>query len=254
MLLGQTRGVRPPARVCAHLQILHVFLSCDTQPQPIRPGQHHRPVGGDVTHPPERRHTGESQVPREQVQSRLRGDAGRCRRPVRPRLVVVLQRIAEDRVNLGAVGDPGAVQAVGARPLYGVGAETVGPRHRVLQAAERADHLSRRVEDVERHLLAAGLEPVVDDRAAGRVLPHRMGRVLTPPTPVHAVGVAGVEQVGVARQRGVGELAQRCDIVEDPERAAVSGRDQVAVLDREVVDRDERQVAPQRLPVPAVVE
>src|SRR2546425_1404383 len=50
---------------------------------------------------------------------------------------------------------------------------------------------------------------------------------------------------GLARH-GLGELAQGSDVVQDPERAPVGRGDQVAFLDRQVVDRDDRQIALER--------
>ena len=57
----------------------------------------------------------------------------------------------------------------------------------------------------------------------------------------------------LAERRRV-ELAQQRDVVEDPERAAVRRREQVAVLNQQIVHRNDRQVQSQRLPVTAVVE
>ena len=54
--------------------------------------------------------------------------------------------------------------------------------------------------------------------------------------------------------RGLVDLPQRRDVVQDPEAAAMRPDDQVVVLDDEVADRRGRQVQPQRLPVVAVVE
>src|SRR6185437_15903441 len=42
-----------------------------------------------------------------------------------------------------------------------------------------------------------------------------------------------------------GQLAQRRDVVENPERAAMRARDQIAELDLEIIDRHHRQAAGQ---------
>ena len=52
----------------------------------------------------------------------------------------------------------------------------------------------------------------------------------------------------------VGELAERAEVVEDPEGAAVGGDDEIVVLDDEIVDRGGGQIQFERAPVCAVVE
>ena len=49
-------------------------------------------------------------------------------------------------------------------------------------------------------------------------------------------------------------LAQRLDVIEDPETAAVRAGDQIVVVDRQIADGAGRHVEPQRLPRVAVVE
>ena len=51
-----------------------------------------------------------------------------------------------------------------------------------------------------------------------------------------------------------GQRAQRREVVQDPDRAAVRAGDQVGPLDQQVVDRRDRQVELEALPVRAVVE
>ena len=69
------------------------------------------------------------------------------------------------------------------------------------------------------------------------------------------IAVCGLNRNASARSRlHRVDLAQRRDVVEDPEAAAVRADDQVVVLDDEVADRRRRHVQPQRLPVVAVVE
>src|SRR5215471_12539863 len=50
------------------------------------------------------------------------------------------------------------------------------------------------------------------------------------------------------------ELPQRREIIEDPEAAAVSADDQVAIVHYQIADRCSQHVQPQRLPVLAVIE
>ena len=120
---------------------------------------------------------------------------------MRPRLVLVLERVeehAEDAVDLGGIGDAGLFQAVGARLLQRVHLEAVCPRDGVLLAREAADQPAARVEDVERDVPVLVLEPVVDHRAGGWVLPHRMrfvGRELEAAAPVHAVRITRLEEM-----------------------------------------------------------
>jgi hypothetical protein len=54
--------------------------------------------------------------------------------------------------------------------------------------------------------------------------------------------------------RGGIDLAQRGNVVQHPERAAMSGGDQIIAVNFEVVDRDHRQIELELLPVAAVVK
>src|SRR5262249_57672972 len=49
-------------------------------------------------------------------------------------------------------------------------------------------------------------------------------------------------------------LTQRRDVVEDPESAAMRGKDEIVVLNDEVAHRGSRQIQPQRFPLRAIVE
>ena len=69
-----------------------------------------------------------------------------------------------------------------------------------------------------------------------------------------AVDVPRLEQVGrFGNDRGR-HLPQRREVVQYPERTAVSRGDEIAFLDSEIVHRDDRQVAAQSLPAGSVVE
>jgi hypothetical protein len=91
------------------------------------------------------------------------------------------------------------------------------------------------------HFDGEGLIPVAVDASANRLL----GR-----EEIHGRGADGL---GVG-----GDLAQRRDVVENPEAAAVGGDDQVVLVvigvDVETADGSAGQVLAQRLPVIAVVE
>src|SRR5207302_10538804 len=62
-----------------------------------------------------------------------------------------------------------------------------------------------------------------------------------------------VEPEGFCLSR-VSHLAQRCDVVENPEGASVRRDHQVVTVDREIANRTDRQIELQRLPVLTVVE
>src|SRR5439155_1117683 len=127
----------------------------------------------------------------------------------------------------------------------------------VLPAREAADQPARRVEDVEPHVLVLALEPVVDHRAARWVLPDGVyvrAAAERATAPVRAIGVTRLEQVHALARDHAPQLAQRRDIVQNPERASVRRRDEVALLDREIVHRHDREVESERLPVRPVIE
>jgi hypothetical protein len=71
---------------------------------------------------------------------------------------------------------------------------------------------------------------------------------------VHAIRGRGLVEMHVFLGNGIGELAQRRDIVENPERASVRGQHEIVVFDDQIVDRRDRQVDLQRAPVRSVVE
>ncbi len=71
---------------------------------------------------------------------------------------------------------------------------------------------------------------------------------------MHAERRRGLVEMHVFRGNRIGELAQRRDIIQDPERAPVGGHDQIVVLNDQVVDRCNREIDLQRAPVRPVVE
>ncbi len=68
------------------------------------------------------------------------------------------------------------------------------------------------------------------------------------------VAVCGLKRTAPAAVAVGVELAERRDVVEDPEAAAVRGRDEVVVLDDDVAHRARGHVQTERLPAAAVVE
>ena len=94
---------------------------------------------------------------------------------------------------------------------------------------------------------------IVDHRALGRVLAHRTAAV-------HLVRIVEPHRgLRLVEDRGRGralrrELAQRRDVVQDPERAAVGGDHEIVAVHHQVVNRRDGQVELQRLPVRSVVE
>ena len=118
---------------------------------------------------------------------------------------------------------------------------------------ERAQHPGAR-EDFHRHgvvLLRRVLQPDVEHRAGRPVLARIGARRGVSAIPN---GWAGREHVHGRRGQLRLPLAERRQVVEDPERAALGGDDQVVALHDHVGDRDDGQVALERLPVRAVVE
>ena len=97
------------------------------------------------------------------------------------------------------------------------------------------------------------LQVVVEDRALGRIVAHR-------PLAVHLVRKmqpccsGGLVEVKFVIRDVCAGLAQRTNVVENPERAAMRRGDKVIVLHRQVVNRRGRQVELQRLPMCPVVD
>src|SRR5207247_5010692 len=124
----------------------------------------------------------------------------------------------------------------GPRALRTVGAHTVRRGERVRPGREAADDATTGVEDVERDALILVLEPVVDHRPVGWVLPYGMRlvrREREATRPVDPVGVARLEEMRGFAWRGPHQLAQGRDVVQDPERAPVRRRHEVALFDHQ---------------------
>src|SRR5262249_25516894 len=129
----------------------------------------------------------------------------------------------------------------------------------LLLAREGTQHLvsGENLEDDRLLLLRPFLPPVVDHGSAGQLLAPSLERVLV----VLADSLdldpdrrAWREEThGVVGERLV-PLLKRREVVEDPERSSLRRGDQVVVLDREVGDRDDREVALKSFPMGAAVE
>src|SRR5262249_28412393 len=112
-------------------------------------------------------------------------------------------------------------------------------------------------------------EPVLDDDALWGIFAGRMHwRILrrdcltaTTESTASTTAVAGgetvlisrLEQMRIARRHRSAHLLERGDVVHDVEAAAMRGDDQITILECEIVNGDDRQVAAERLPVSAVV-
>src|SRR6185369_1920809 len=121
----------------------------------------------------------------------------------------------------------------------------------LLLALVGPDHLAAAVEHLEADRALRLGERVIEDGAGGRVLPLERAAAAAAP---EAQGGARNEQVSVGLLNPVVPLAQRTDVVEDPEGAAVGGDDEVVALHDQVADGDGREVELEGLPARAVVE
>ncbi len=171
-------------------------------------------------------------------------------------------------------GGRGVVEVPHKAVRSGVGAEVLGrpnPPGRNVQprvgawsrvgTREPADPLAGTIKDLEDDRpRSRPRQVVVDDRAVGGILRARLiGRkrrvgVCIPAHPHRARGPEEIRPVGRGGRGGGRHLAQRSDVVEDPEAAPVRADDQVAVMQGEVAHSGRRQVESQALPVVAVVE
>ena len=93
-------------------------------------------------------------------------------------------------------------------------------------------------------------EPIGDDRAGRRVLAGAGGAAAEAGAPDFEPRRAASNSCAAGARRGRRQPVQRRDIVENPERAPLGRRDEVVVLEREIGDRDDRQIELQRLPLP----
>ena len=123
-------------------------------------------------------------------------------------------------------------------------------------AGKMADDVALSVENLQRDFGCVVAEIVVDDRSVGGIVGlgfFRRQRRAEEAVVIDADrGGRSVEVCFRRLRRGC--LAQRRDVVEDPERAAVRGGDQVTAVDINVADGGDGQIELQWLPVLAVIE
>ena len=112
--------------------------------------------------------------------------------------------------------------------------------------------------DLQRYRLGRRrLQVVVDDRAVRRTLSRgriRRQRGVAVAVPMNAQRGLGRKQKRPLSQHSLIQLAQRRDVVQNPETAPVRRHRKIVVLDQQVANRCRRHIEPQRLPVIAVVE
>ena len=120
---------------------------------------------------------------------------------------------------------------------------------------ERANHLARAIEDLERNLTGQRTGDGVVDLCPGRGIGRHHPRAEPAPARnLHPDCGARREQVGTGHRDLVGQLVQRRQVVENPERPALRAQHEVLPRELDVRDGGGRQVELQRLPVPAIVE
>src|SRR6266581_3938610 len=121
-------------------------------------------------------------------------------------------------------------------------------------AGERANHFALGIQKFQLNVLFGFFLQVVEERRAfGRIFSDG---VAAAPGMAHARSNGGMrsEQMRVFGGDGGARLAQRADVIEHPECAAMRGNDQIVLVDDEVVDGSGRQVELQGLPVRTIIE
>ena len=125
-------------------------------------------------------------------------------------------------------------------------------------AGEFANELAVCVENFESHGSRGGVsEVVIDDRAVGRIggsgFVGRKRRVSVG-VALNPVGGRWSKKMGVGGSERSGGFAQRGDVIQNPERAAVRGYDEVVVVNPQIAHGGVGQIQLQGLPMIAVVE
>ena len=131
-------------------------------------------------------------------------------------------------------------------------------RRRTIVARIMPDYFSARIQNFQPNaVLCRRLQVIVKDHARRRILSRRLLRwqrrvVVVVGSDAHGFG--RLEQMHRRTSHLRCDLAQGRDVIENPERATMCGNDQVTVLHHQIVDRTDRQVKLQRLPVVAIVQ
>ena len=115
------------------------------------------------------------------------------------------------------------------------------------------------VVDLECDFIAGGgrFQEVIEDGACGRVRSNRRfgrQRGIVIFAAADADGVRGRVETRILIHGFLVPLAERRDVVENPEGAAVGGDDQIVAVNDEIADGTGRQIILQRAPGIAVVE
>ena len=119
-------------------------------------------------------------------------------------------------------------------------------------AGEAAHQLVLRIENLQGDFRLR-VEEVIDDGAVGRVCAHRLvgrERRIGIGIPAHPQCKLRLEEVTLCGRR----LAQRLNVVEDPEPAPVGRDREVVALDDQIANRGRGHVQSQGFPMPAIVE
>ena len=118
-------------------------------------------------------------------------------------------------------------------------------------------HRTVRAQHFQRDVLCRGRQIVVDQRPVRWILTHRLirrHRRIGVLHAAHAPRIGRLEEHRHLLTRLRGYLAQRSNVVEDPERPAVRRYDQIITLHQHIAHRRVRQVVLDRPPVPAIVQ
>src|SRR5207249_1999022 len=120
----------------------------------------------------------------------------------------------------------------------------------VVPAAKCSDGLAIAIEHLERHAIRWGILQVVPDDHAGRwILPRRRDRATAAAsTDSHPNRVPRLKEMDGRSRHLTGQLANRAEVVENPERSALGGCDKIAILYGQIRDGHDRQIELQRLP------
>src|SRR4051812_46562187 len=130
-------------------------------------------------------------------------------------------------------------------------------RRLLIARAVATDEVAGGVKDLEADLNARLSQVVIEDGAGWRILAHRrFGRPGSVVLLVAAKAIGGWRtEKGRGLLRDLGRhLAERFEVVKNPERTAVRGDDEVVVVDHEIVDGGDGKVQLEWMPSPAIIE
>jgi hypothetical protein len=80
------------------------------------------------------------------------------------------------------------------------------------------------------------------DAGGEKAIPYRAAGCPGSATPFHPIGVSGLEKVPGGPSDLVGDLMERCDIVQDPEGPSLGCHHQILLVYRQIGDRRHREV------------